>query len=127
MLIALALAVATWGGGFDVLYALQDVEFDGANGCSRCPWRSASGARCAIARVLHVVTVVCLALVGVAIFAGTHGGFVLRARRAIAAGLLVYEHSLVRADDFSRLDAAFFTMNGIISITFFVCVLAERW
>jgi 4-hydroxybenzoate polyprenyltransferase len=126
MLIALALAVATWGGGFDVLYALQDIEFDRSHQLYSLP--AALGGRRALfaARALHVGTVVCLAMVGAATFTGTGGGTFYGIGVVAAAALLVYEHSLVRPDDFSRLDAAFFTMNGVISIAFFVCVLIER-
>jgi 4-hydroxybenzoate polyprenyltransferase len=65
-------------------------------------------------------------MVGAANFAGTHAGSLYALGVVVAAGLLVYEHSLIEADDLSRLDAAFFTMNGLISIAFFVCVLLER-
>jgi len=126
LLVVLALAVATWGGGFDVLYALQDVAFDKSQRLYSLPVALGERRALAVARLLHVATVVCLSLVGIATFAGTHQGAFYALGVAIAAGLLVYEHSLVRADDFSRLDAAFFMMNGIISITFFVCVLTER-
>ncbi len=126
LLIALALAVATWGGGFDVLYALQDVAFDKSQRLYSLPVALGEGRALLFARALHVSTVICLSLVGFATFAGTHNGSFYALGVAIAAGLLIYEHSLVRANDFSRLDAAFFMMNGIISITFFVCVLTER-
>ena len=123
MLCALALAVMTWVGGFDVLYALQDEAFDRREGLHSLPVALGAPGAVAIARLLHLATVVLLALVGLATPAG---GLWYFAGVAVAAGLLVYEHTLVRADDLSRLDAAFFTMNGIISITFFVFVLAER-
>jgi 4-hydroxybenzoate polyprenyltransferase len=126
MLIALALAVATWGGGFDILYALQDVAFDKSERLHSLPVAFGVGRALTIARLLHLGTVACLALVGAATFAGTNAGAFYALGVVIAAGLLVYEHSLVRADDFSRLDAAFFLMNGVISIAFFVCVLTER-
>jgi 4-hydroxybenzoate polyprenyltransferase len=126
MLIVLALAVATWGGGFDVLYALQDVEFDKSQRLYSLPVAFGERRALWIARLLHLTTILCLALVGIAAFVGSPGGSFYALGVAIAAGLLVYEHSLVHADDFSRLDAAFFMMNGIISITFFVCVLTER-
>ncbi|HXT18557.1 MAG TPA: UbiA-like polyprenyltransferase [Gemmatimonadaceae bacterium] len=126
MLVALALAVATWGGGFDVLYALQDVEFDRGQGLYSLP--STLGERRALlfARALHLLTVTCLALVGAATFASASGGSYYAIGVGVTAALLVYEHSLVKHDDFSRLDAAFFTMNGVISIVFFACVLVER-
>src|SRR3569833_3212616 len=126
MLIALAAAVMSWGGGFDILHALQDIEFDRSQNLFSLP--SALGAKNAMlfSRVLHLCTVLCLAAVGVATFAGTHAGAYYEVGVVIAAGLLGYEHSLVRHNDFSKLDAAFFTMSGVISIVFFLCVLTER-
>jgi 4-hydroxybenzoate polyprenyltransferase len=126
MLVALALAVASWGGGFDILYALQDVEFDRSQRLYSLPVAFGERRALAIARGLHLGTITSLALVGAAAFSGTHSGSFYAIGVAVAAGLLVYEHSLVRANDFSRLDAAFFTMNGVISIVFFLCVLTER-
>ena len=126
MLIALALAVATWGGGFDILYALQDVAFDKSQSLYSLPVAFGEKRALAIARLLHLGTVMCLSLVGAATFAGTNAGTFYALGVLIAAGLLMYEHSLVKPDDFSRLDAAFFMMNGVISIAFFVCVLTER-
>jgi 4-hydroxybenzoate polyprenyltransferase len=126
MLVALALAVATWGGGFDILYALQDVAFDKSQRLYSLPVAFGERRALTIARLLHLGTVICLTLVGAANFAGANAGAFYALGVVIAAGLLVYEHSLVRVDDFSRLDAAFFMMNGVISIVFFVCVLTER-
>lgn len=126
MLIALALAVATWGGGFDVLYALQDIEFDRGEKLYSLPSSLGGPRALAIARALHVATIVCLGTVGFAVFGGSHAGTYYAIGVAIAAALLIYEHSLVKANDYSRLDAAFFTMNGVISIVFFLCVLTER-
>lgn len=122
MLPMLAAAVMTWVAGFDVLYALQDVAFDRQTGLYSIP--AALGERRAllVARSLHAGTVIALAVVGTAVPAG----WVYWLGVAVVAALLLYEHSLVRADDLSRLDAAFFTMNGIISIAFFGFVLAER-
>ncbi|MFN2565400.1 MAG: UbiA-like polyprenyltransferase [Gemmatimonadaceae bacterium] len=122
MLGALALAVATWVAGFDILYALQDVAFDRENALHSVPVAFGEAGALAIARALHTATVLGLALVGIAAGAG----WLYAAGVAVAAALLLYEHSLVRVGDLSRLDAAFFTMNGIISIAFFGFVLAER-
>jgi 4-hydroxybenzoate polyprenyltransferase len=122
MLCALAIGVATWVGGFDILYALQDVAFDRENALHSVPAAYGEARALAVARALHVVTVAALAVVGVAAGAG----WLYAAGVAVAAVLLLYEHSLVRVGDLSRLDAAFFTMNGIISIAFFGFVLAER-
>jgi 4-hydroxybenzoate polyprenyltransferase len=123
MLAALAVAVATWSGGFDILYALQDVDFDRSAALHSLPAAIGEWNAVRVARTLHVVTIVGLVLVGVAIDAGALYG----AGVAIAAALLLYEHHLIRPNDLSRLDAAFFTMNGIISVLFFVFVAAERF
>jgi 4-hydroxybenzoate polyprenyltransferase len=122
MLIALAAAVATWVGGFDILYALQDVSFDRENGLYSVPSTFGEANALGIARVLHLVTVAGLTLGGI----GAGAGLLYFVGVLVAAGLLLYEHSLVHADDFSRLDAAFFTMNGVISIVFLGFVFTER-
>jgi 4-hydroxybenzoate polyprenyltransferase len=122
VLAVLALAVATWSGGFDILYALQDVAFDRAHSLYSLPAAVGERRAVGVARGLHIVTVVALALVG----AGTHAGWLYAAGVVIVAALLLYEHSLVHPDDLSRLDAAFFTMNGVISVVFLVFVVAER-
>jgi 4-hydroxybenzoate polyprenyltransferase len=122
MLAALSIAVATWVAGFDILYALQDVEFDREHALHSVPVAFGESGALMVARVLHAATVVALALVGLAVGAG----WLYAAGVAVAAALLLYEHSLVRVGDLSRLDAAFFTMNGVISIAFFGFVLAER-
>jgi 4-hydroxybenzoate polyprenyltransferase len=122
MLPVLALAVMTWSGGFDILYALQDVAFDRANGLFSLPAALGAPRALNVARVLHIGTVLLLALVGWA----TGGGVLYALGVAVVAMLLAYEHSLVKPDDLSKLDAAFFTMNGVISITFFTFVLLER-
>ena len=122
LLVALALAVATWVGGFDILYGLQDVAFDRSQNLHSLPASIGEGRALNFARSLHIVTVSMLALVGVA----ARAGWLYAAGVAVAACLLLYEHSLVKAGDLSKLDAAFFTMNGVISITFFAFVIAER-
>lgn len=122
MLIALAIGVATWVGGFDILYALQDVSFDRENGLYSVPSTFGEGNALGIARVLHLTTVAALATAGV----GAGAAVLYYAGVAVAGLLLLYEHSLVKANDFSRLDAAFFTMNGVISIVFLGFVFAER-
>ena len=122
MLIALAIAVATWVGGFDILYALQDVSFDRENGLYSVPATFGERAALGIARLLHLITVAALAIAGL----GAGAGVLYFAGVIVASMLLLYEHSLVKADDFTRLDAAFFTMNGVISIVFFGFVFTER-
>jgi 4-hydroxybenzoate polyprenyltransferase len=122
MLIALAIGVATWVGGFDILYALQDVSFDRENGLYSVPSTFGEANALGIARVLHLTAVSALAIAGL----GAGAGLLYFAGVVVAGLLLLYEHSLVRADDFSRLDAAFFTMNGVISIVFLGFVFTER-
>jgi len=122
MLISLAIAVATWVGGFDILYALQDVSFDRENGLYSVPSTFGEANALGIARVLHFLTVAALAVAGV----GAGAGILYFAGVVVAGLLLLYEHSLVKANDFSRLDAAFFTMNGVISIVFLGFVFTER-
>jgi 4-hydroxybenzoate polyprenyltransferase len=122
MLVALAIAVATWVGGFDILYALQDVSFDRENGLYSIPSTLGEARALGIARALHLSTVAALAIAGL----GARAGIFFYAGVLVAGLLLLYEHSLVKADDFSRLDAAFFTMNGVISIVFLGFVFTER-
>lgn len=122
MLIALAAAVAAWSGGFDILYALQDVAFDRAHALYSLPAAVGEWDAVRVARALHVLTVAALIVVGVAIGAG----WLYAAGVVTAAVLLAYEHSLVRPGDLSRLDAAFFATNGFISILFCAFVVAER-
>ena len=118
---ALGLAVATWVAGFDLFYSLFDVEIDRAQGLHS--WATRWGERGVFrgARVLHLLTVWLLAAAG----AGLDVGLLYWIGIAVVAGLLSYEHSLVRPGDTRRLDAAFFTMNGVISVTFFGFVLAD--
>jgi 4-hydroxybenzoate polyprenyltransferase len=119
---ALMAAVMGWVGGFDIFYALQDVSFDREHGLHSVPAALGEKRAVGIARALHALTVVALAAVGI----GIGAGWLYAVGVMVVAALLLYEHSLVRLDDLSKLDAAFFTMNGIISITFFGFVLAER-
>jgi 4-hydroxybenzoate polyprenyltransferase len=118
---ALGGAVACWVAGFDLFYSLFDVEIDRAQGLHS--WATRWGERGVFrgARVLHLLTVWLLAAAG----AGLDAGLLYWVGIAVVAGLLSYEHSLVRPGDTRRLDAAFFTMNGVISVTFFGFVLAD--
>jgi 4-hydroxybenzoate polyprenyltransferase len=118
---ALGAAVAAWVAGFDLFYALFDVEVDREQGLHS--WATRFGERGAFAgaRALHLSTVVLLIAAGV----GLHVGLLYWIGVASVAALLLYEHSLVRPGDLRRLDAAFFTMNGVISVAFFAFVLAD--
>ena len=122
MLPTLAIAVATWVGGFDILYAMQDEGFDRENKLFSIPSTIGQHKALTISRVFHTVTVLSLGVAGF----GAGAGLIYLAGVVVCAALLLYEHSLVRPGDLSKLDAAFFTMNGVISIVFFGFVLAER-
>lgn len=128
LLCALAMTVVTWSAGFDIIYALQDAEFDQNNGLRSIPSSIGVVNAIRLARALHVVAVVCLLIVaiGVRSFEGSRLVWGVGLGVVLAAALLIWEHRLVRATDLSRINAAFFTMNGIISLTFFACVLAAR-
>ena len=117
----LGAAVAVWVAGFDVLYALFDLEHDREHGLHSIPARFGVGAAFTVARICHIATVVFLAAAGLALEVGVLYWLGV----AVVAGLLVYEHSLVSPRDTRRLDAAFFTMNGVISVSFFAFVLAD--
>jgi 4-hydroxybenzoate polyprenyltransferase len=117
---ALAGAVAAWVTGFDLLYGLFDIEIDRAQGLHSWAARFGEPAAFAAARVLHVLTVVLLVAVGL----GLAIDWWYWAGVVSVAALLAYEHSLVRPGDLRRLDAAFFTLNGVISVVFFAFVLA---
>lgn len=114
-------AVAAWVAGFDLFYALFDVDVDRAQGLHS--WATRFGERGAFAgaRALHVATIVLLAVAGL----GLHVDVLYWLGVLCVALLLLYEHSLVRPGDLRRLDAAFFTMNGVISVAFFAFVLAD--
>lgn len=117
----LGAAVATWVAGFDVLYALFDLEIDRAQGLHSFPARFGVGAAFVAARALHAATVGLLVWVGLGLDAGAFYWLGV----AVVGGLLAYEHSLVSPGDLRRLDAAFFTMNGVISVAFFGFVLLD--
>ena len=118
---ALGLAVATWIAGFDLFYSLFDREIDRQQGLHSVASRFGVRGVFLGARFLHAATVVFLAGVG----ARLDLGWFYWVGVAVVAALLAYEHWLVRPDDLRRLDAAFFTVNGVISVVFFVFVLAD--
>jgi 4-hydroxybenzoate polyprenyltransferase len=113
---------ALWVAGFDVIYALLDRDFDLKNRINSLPARFGVGPALVVSRVWHALSVAFLVAFGVA--AGL--GLVYYLGVVVVAWLLFYEHSLVRKDDLSKLDMAFFTMNGVISLIFFAFVLLNR-
>jgi len=119
--IVLAAAVSGWVAGFDVLYSLQDESFDRAAGLQSLPARLGATKAIDIARLLHVG-----AFAGLAAFAGlVHSGWGLWLGVAGAGALLGWQHSLLAPGRLERLDTAFFTANGILSVSVFVLYLAE--
>ncbi|HEX5725922.1 MAG TPA: UbiA-like polyprenyltransferase [Longimicrobiaceae bacterium] len=122
-LAAIAAAVLCWVAGFDILYSLQDIDFDRREGLHSVP--AALGPRGAlrVSRGLHALSVAAFLALGMLV---PELGALYFAGVAVIAVMLAYEQSLVKEDDFSRLDAAFFTLNGAISLLFFALVLAER-
>ena len=120
--IVLGFAVLAWVAGFDTIYACQDVEFDRREGLHSLPARLGVRRALALARVLHTCAAALLA--SLYWLAPLHSVYL--AGVAAVGGLLVYEHSLVRHDDLSRVDAAFFAVNGWISVGYFAATLAAR-
>jgi len=118
---ALGGAVAAWVAGFDLFYALFDVQVDRDQGLHSWAVRFGERGSFAGARALHLLTVGLLVAAGL----GLPVGIAYWVGVAVVASLLAYEHSLVRPGDLRRLDAAFFTMNGVISLAFFAFVLAD--
>jgi 4-hydroxybenzoate polyprenyltransferase len=118
---ALGGAVALWVAGFDMLYALFDLEVDRRQGLHSLPARFGVPATFAGARACHVATVALLALAGI----GLPVGVLYWLGVAAVALLLLYEHSLVSPREWARLDMAFFMMNGVISVALFAFVLAD--
>lgn len=122
VLVALAGAVTTWTAGFDVLYALQDIEIDRAERLHSIPARFGVKKSLDIARALHAATAILLATVG---FASGLGRYYFLGV-IVAVFLLIYEHYLANQDDMAKVDKAFFRVNMALSSLFFAFVLAER-
>lgn len=117
----LVLAVTTWIGGFDILYALSDREFDKKAKLRSIPARFGVRKSLWISGALHVLTAVALVMAGLA----AHLGAPYFIGVAAIAGILAWEHSIVKPTDLSRLDMAFFSLNGYISMAFLLATLAD--
>ncbi|HET7275244.1 MAG TPA: UbiA-like polyprenyltransferase [Longimicrobiaceae bacterium] len=122
-LLALAGGVLGWVAGFDILYSLQDVEFDRAEGLHSVPAAFGQRRAIGISRALHAISAGLFLGVG---FLFPELGPLYFAGVALIAIMLVYEQSLVKPDDLSRIDAAFFNINGAISLLFMAIVVVER-
>jgi 4-hydroxybenzoate polyprenyltransferase len=118
----LALAICAWVGGFDVLYACQDLEFDRAHGLRSIPVRYGVPAALAISRGMHVAAILCL----VALSFVTPLGRIYLAGVAVVAVLLAYEQSLVRADDLSQVKRAF-DLNGYVGILYLLVLVVSLY
>jgi 4-hydroxybenzoate polyprenyltransferase len=117
----LTAAVMFWTAGFDVIYACQDYEFDRAEGLFSVPRALGIARALRVAQAMHALMIGCL----LALVYSLHVGPLALAGVAAIAALLVYEHSLVKPTDLSRVNAAFFTMNGYVSVLFFIFWAAD--
>jgi 4-hydroxybenzoate polyprenyltransferase len=117
----LTAAVMFWTAGFDIIYSCQDYEFDSAEKLFSIPRALGIAGALRLARVLHMLMVVCLVSLILAL------GLNRLALAGVAAvmALLIYEHSIVKPNDLSRVNAAFFTMNGYVSVLFFLFWAAD--
>lgn len=119
VILPLGIAVVFWLAGFDTLYALQDMSFDKSHGLYSIPARFGVERSLLFAKVFHLVSWSMLLLNGVLF----NLNFIYWIGLAIVAAMLIYEHSLIKHDDLSKLNMAFFNMNGYISITVFLFTL----
>jgi len=117
----LTAAVTCWTAGFDIIYSCQDFDFDSAEELWSIPRALGIPLALRMAQLLHVLMIGCL----LALVYAMHLGALALAGVAAVVALLVYEHSLVKPSDFSRVNAAFFTMNGYVSVLFFVFWAAD--
>jgi 4-hydroxybenzoate polyprenyltransferase len=117
----LTAAVTCWTAGFDVIYSCQDFDFDSAEELWSIPRALGIAGALRVARLLHILMIVCLIMLAYSL----HLGVLALAGIVAVVALLLYEHSLVKATDLSRVNAAFFTMNGYVSVLFFLFWAAD--
>lgn len=122
-ILLLSAAVTLWTAGFDIIYSCQDVEFDRSAGLRSLPARLGIAKALLVSRLFHAGMIALLAVA----WRVMGLGLLAMAGIAAVATLLVYEQSLVRADDMSRVDAAFFAVNGWVSMLFFATWAADLW
>ena len=120
--VLLGIAALFWVSGFDVLYAIADIDFDRSNGLHSIPAKFGIATSLFIARILHAVTILFL---GLSMLQAEVGVFAMLGIVVVGV-LLAYEHSLVKKDDVSKLNLAFFTMNGIIAVVFAVFIVLDE-
>jgi 4-hydroxybenzoate polyprenyltransferase len=119
--VVLGVAVGLWIGGFDVIYACQDIDVDRAIGVRSLPARFGAAVALRVSTLTHVVTVGLFAWYGVLV----HYGALWYAGLAVTAVAFGYEHAIVRPDDLSRVNRAFFTANGFVGVALFAFTLAD--
>jgi len=119
--ILLSLAVIGWVSGFDIIYSLQDDAFDSSQGLWSIPSALGREKALRLSRILHIITAILIYIAGFQFDFGI--SYTIGA--VLFTGLLVYQHSLVRPDDLSKVDIAFMTANGIASIAFAIFVIAD--
>jgi 4-hydroxybenzoate polyprenyltransferase len=117
----LSLAVASWVAGFDIIYSTQDVDFDRRRGLGSIPARFGVARALDVSRGLHIFTVAALIGFGVAL----HLGVVYGLGVVVIAATLAYEHRIVSPKDLSRVNKAFFDLNGYVSLAFAACAIVE--
>ncbi len=115
----LLFAVTFWIGGFDLMYACQDTEFDRAEKLHSIPARWGNSATLRLAKISHAITIGLLSAIGISL----QLGMVYWIGLIVVIGLLIYEHSLIKPHDLSKINVAFFNVNGFISLTIFVATL----
>lgn len=124
--VLLGLTVLTWVSGFDIIYALQDIQFDQEQGLMSVPVKAGFMRALRISEGLHVLTAALIIAVGYLLDGAYEGfGYLLWIGVSIFVGLLFYQHTLVRDENLSRVNVAFFTTNGIASVVFAVGLIAD--
>jgi 4-hydroxybenzoate polyprenyltransferase len=118
----LGAVVMLWIGGFDIIYALQDVDFDQSVGLHSLPMRIGRSRALFVSRLMHAAMLALLVVVGV--LAGLHTVYFVGV--GVIAALIIYEQSIVSPDDLSRVNVAFFTLNGWVSVSLFAFVVLDR-
>jgi len=119
--ILFSLAVIFWVSGFDIIYALQDIEFDQSQKLYSIPSVLGKSKALRVSELLHIVSAVCVIAAGM--YGGFHGLYWIGV--TVFAGMLVYQHSIVKSNDLSKVNIAFMTANGIASVVFGVLVIAD--
>lgn len=118
----LALAVTAWVAGFDIIYACQDIVIDRTQRLHSLPANLGESTALVVSSFLHIITVSAISAVGIVL----HLGFIFWVGVVFAAAMLAWEHSLVKPHDFSKLNAAFFDVNGYVSVAVFLAILVDR-